>query len=91
MADDDIGLPKTTMGRAIKERLPGDMRIAADANEIVLRCCEEFVRMLAATSNELSEKEKKSTILPEHILKSLEDLGFTPYLPELNAGEHFVC
>ena len=87
MADDDIGLPKTTMGRAIKERLPADMRISADASEIVVRCCEEFVHMIAATANELSEKDKKSTILPEHILKSLEDLGFTPFLPELNEGK----
>ena len=84
---DDIGLPKATMSKAIKERLPSDMRIAADANEIIMRCCQEFVHMLAAASNELSEKEKKSTIQPEHITKSLEELGFTSYLEGVTEGE----
>ncbi len=88
MAEDlDIALPKATMSRIIKERLPNDMKIAAEANEIIMRCCEEFVHMIAGTANEVSEKEKKSTLTPEHILKSLEELGFTSYLDNLNAGK----
>jgi down-regulator of transcription 1 len=87
MADDEISLPKATMSRIIKERLPDDMKIAAEANEIIMRCCEEFVHMIAGTANEVSEKEKKSTITPEHVLKSLEELGFTSYLDNLNAGK----
>jgi histone H3/H4 len=87
MADDEISLPKATMTRIIKERLPEDMKISAEANEIIMRCCEEFVHMIAATANEVSEKEKKSTLTPEHILKSLEELGFTSYLDNLNAGK----
>ena len=84
---DEIALPKSTMSRVIKERLPEDMKIAAEANEVVMRCCEEFVHMIAATANEISEKEKKSTIVPDHILKSLEELGFTSYIDNLNAGK----
>lgn len=87
MAEDEISLPKATMTRIIKERLPEDMKIAAEANEIIMRCCEEFVHMIATTANEVSEKEKKSTLTPEHILKSLEELGFTSYLDNLNAGK----
>lgn len=87
---DEIALPKSTMSRVIKERLPEDMKIAAEANEIVMRCCEEFVHMIAATANEISEKEKKSTIVPDHILKSLEELGFTSYIDNLNAGKSLI-
>lgn len=87
MADDDIGLPKSTMLRAIKERLPADMRIAGDVNDMIVRCCEEFIHLVSTAANELCEKEKKSTILPEHILGALENLGFEPYLENLKKGK----
>lgn len=86
MADDDIGLPKSTMAKAIKDRLPENLNVSADARETIMRCCGDFVQMVATSANELCEKEKKSTISPEHVLKSLEDLGFNPYLENLNAG-----
>ena len=87
---DEVGLPKATMQRVMKDRLPAGMAMAADAREIVTKCCEEFVHLISATANELSEQEKKSTITPEHVLKALQDLGYTPYLAELTAGARGV-
>lgn len=83
---DEVGLPKATMARAIKDRMPADMRIANDATELIVKCCEEFVRMISTAANQVSEKDKKSTILPEHVLEALEALGFQPYMEALHAG-----
>ena len=86
MIDDDIGLPKSTMNKVIKGRLPENMRIANDASQTIIKCCDELVRIISTTANELSDKEKKSTILPEHILKATEELGFSSFLEPMNAG-----
>jgi histone H3/H4 len=87
---DEVGLPKATMARAIKDRMPAEMRIGNDATELIVKCCEEFVRMISTTANELSEKDKKSTILPEHVLEALEKLGFHPYMEALHAGKKIL-
>lgn len=39
--------------------------------------------MLATVSNEASEKGKKKTIGPEHIIEALETLGYQSYVPEV--------
>jgi len=36
----------------------------------------EFVQLVSSHANELCEKENKKVISPEHILQSLEELGF---------------
>jgi histone H3/H4 len=86
----DEGLPKSTMLKAIKERLPAELRLAGDAAEPLMRCCDEFVHALSSTANAISDKEKKTTIMPEHIIKSLEELGYTPYLGDINQGARLL-
>lgn len=44
----------------------------------------EFVNLLSSESNDISTKEKKNTIHPEHVLKALEDLGFGEFVPEVH-------
>lgn len=86
MSDSDVSLPKSTMLKIIKERLPADMKLAADAGETMIRCCDEFVQMLSSTANEISDKEGRTTILPEHVLKAVEQLGFDSFLQHMNEG-----
>lgn len=93
MGDSDLALPKSTMLKAIKEKLPENLKIAGDASETIIRCCDEFVQMVSSTANDISQREGRSTILPEHVIKSVEQLGFNAFLDDINAGvlSYFVC
>jgi len=85
MADDsEVSLPKSTLQKTIKDLLPADMRVAGDAVDLLVQCCNEFVHLVSTQANEVSETEKRSTINPEHIVRALEQLGFTSYLGEVN-------
>jgi hypothetical protein len=36
---DDVSLPKATMTKIIKEMLPPDVRVAKDAQDLLVECC----------------------------------------------------
>ena len=87
MADDGVGLPKSSFQKHIKELLPQDMRIAGDATDLVLQCCNQFVHLVSTQANDISEREKRSTIGPEHVIKALEELEFgEQYVEAVRAG-----
>lgn len=48
--------------------------------------CTEFVQLVASQAAELSDKDKKSTVQPEHVVTSLQDLGFGAYTGEVSAA-----
>ncbi|KAL5725950.1 Down-regulator of transcription 1 [Ranunculus cassubicifolius] len=75
---EDVTLPKATMFKIIKEMLPRDVRVARDAQDLIVECCVE--------SNEVCSKEEKRTIAPEHVLKALEVLGFGEYIEDVYAA-----
>ncbi|CAJ1944310.1 unnamed protein product [Sphenostylis stenocarpa] len=75
---EDASLPKATMTKIIKEMLPPDVRVARDAQDLLIECCVE--------SNEVCNKEDKRTIAPEHVLKALQVLGFGEYIEEVQAA-----
>jgi histone H3/H4 len=83
---DDLGLPKTTLVKLIKDALPKDMKIANETTDLIVQCCNEFVHILSTVSNEISDKEKRTTINPDHIQKALEELGFNNYLDFVKEG-----
>jgi len=43
----------------------------------------EFVQLISSEASELSDKEKKTTIMPEHVLAALESLGFGEFSADL--------
>jgi len=45
----------------------------------------EFVQLVSSEANDLSEKEKKTTITPEHVLAALEQLGFAEFQEDVRA------
>ena len=47
MADDEVSLPKSTLQKAIKDLLPADMRVAGDAVDLLVQCCNEFVHLVS--------------------------------------------
>ncbi|WZZ37942.1 hypothetical protein YC2023_034201 [Brassica napus] len=63
---EDASLPKATMTKIIKEMLPADVRVARDAQDLLIECCVEFINLISSESNEVCNKEDKRTIAPEH-------------------------
>lgn len=87
MADDGEGsLPKATVSKMISEHLPPGLKMSAEVKEIVLEACNEFVQCVASEANEISTKENKTTILPEHVVKALEALDFQTYVEVVSAA-----
>ena len=146
---DELGLPKSSLQKAIKDALPGSMRIAGDASELLVQACNQFVHListqarwavqgagrqarhcasaslhrraacssarlgcrsggprsmhqadptpspprparLAPQANDISERDKRSTITPEHVIRALEELEFGPqYTGVARAGASF--
>ncbi|WCJ22023.1 nuclear factor Y subunit B13 [Euphorbia peplus] len=80
---EDASLPKATMTKIIKEMLPPDVRVARDAQDLLIECCVEFINLVSSESNEVCNREEKRTIAPEHVLKALEVLGFSEYIKEV--------
>ncbi|XP_024386306.1 protein Dr1 homolog isoform X2 [Physcomitrium patens] len=83
---DDVSLPKATMTKIIKEMLPPDVRVAKDAQDLLVECCVEFINLISSESNEICSKEEKRTIAPEHVLRALEILGFGEYMGEVQGA-----
>ncbi|OVA10195.1 Transcription factor CBF/NF-Y/archaeal histone [Macleaya cordata] len=83
---EDVSLPKATMFKIIKEMLPPDVRVARDAQDLLVECCVEFINLISSESNEVCNREEKRTIAPEHVLKALEVLGFGEYIEEVYAA-----
>jgi histone H3/H4 len=75
-----------TMTKIIKEMLPADVRVARDAQDLLIECCVEFINLISSESNEVCNKEDKRTIAPEHVLKALQVLGFGEYVEEVYAA-----
>lgn len=83
---EDVSLPKATMTKIIKEMLPRDVRVARDAQDLLVECCVEFINLVSSESNEICSKEEKRTIAPEHVLRALEILGFGDYIEDVQAA-----
>ncbi|XP_038724716.1 protein Dr1 homolog isoform X2 [Tripterygium wilfordii] len=83
---EDASLPKATMTKIIKEMLPPDVRVARDAQDLLIECCVEFINLVSSESNEVCSREDRRTIAPEHVLKALEVLGFGEYIEEVYAA-----
>ncbi|KAI4331524.1 hypothetical protein MLD38_029710 [Melastoma candidum] len=83
---EDASLPKATMTKIIKEMLPPDVRVARDAQDLLIECCVEFINLVSSESNEVCNRAEKRTIAPEHVLKALEVLGFGGYIEEVYAA-----
>jgi histone H3/H4 len=74
-----------TVQKIITEVLAGDagMSFAKETRDLLIECCVEFITMISSEANEIAEKDAKKTIACEHIVKALEELGFTEYVPDL--------
>ncbi|KAF2573276.1 hypothetical protein F2Q70_00000455 [Brassica cretica] len=60
---EDASLPKATMTKIIKEMLPPDVRVARDAQDLLIECCVGIkIYALLLVTIYLEEKMQKSGI-----------------------------
>lgn len=48
--------------------------------------CAEFIQLVSSESNEVATKEVKNTISPEHVIRALEELGFSDFVDEVKVA-----
>ncbi|KAF5829419.1 histone-fold-containing protein [Dunaliella salina] len=84
---EEVLLPKATISKLIKDTLSGrDMRMAGDTTEMIVDCCTEFIQLVSSEANEVSTREKKQTIGPEHVLKALKELDFEEFVGDVQSA-----
>ncbi len=45
----------------------------------------EFIHLLASEASDISERQQKKVISPEHVVEALVTLGFQEYVPDVKA------
>ena len=73
--DDELTIPRAAMNKMIREMLP-NTRVANDARELILNCCNEFIHLISSESNDICNQLQKKTISAEHVLAALDKLGY---------------
>ncbi|KAF2396197.1 putative CBF/NF-Y family transcription factor [Trichodelitschia bisporula] len=88
--NDDLSLPKATVGKIITEILSHDNGItfARETRDLLIECCVEFITLISSEANEIAEKEAKKTIACEHVTAALDQLGYPDYIPEIMKVAH---
>lgn len=66
--------------------LPRDVRVSRDVQDLLMDCCLEFINLISSEANEICNQEEKKTIAPEHILQSLDALGFSDYISDVQSA-----
>ncbi|EPZ32641.1 TATA binding protein-associated phospho protein [Rozella allomycis CSF55] len=91
-ADDEVALPLATVKKLIQDCTSPEIICTKEYRDIVNECCTgndlttfilEFIHLISSEANEISEKGKKKTIGPEHIIQALQALGFEDFVSEL--------
>eukprot|EP00656_Telonema_subtile_P057883 TRINITY_DN9632_c0_g1_i1.p1 TRINITY_DN9632_c0_g1~~TRINITY_DN9632_c0_g1_i1.p1 ORF type:complete len:256 (+),score=69.07 TRINITY_DN9632_c0_g1_i1:137-904(+) len=81
-------LPKSTLTALIKDILPSDLKMPSSAKEVVVEAAMEFLQLLSSEAAEVCNKEKKSKIVPGHVVSALRELKFGQYVgPVLKVEE----
>jgi len=81
--DEEVGLPRATINKIIRDAMPSDSRLSADACDKLIECATEFVNLVSSEANDVCSTEGKSTIHPDHVVTALGKLQFTYLLPEV--------
>lgn len=70
---------------------PSDgLTTSKDFRDYLTEACVEFITLVASEANEISEKDAKKTIAPEHVTAALKELGFPEYIaPVQEAADEF--
>lgn len=47
--------------------------------------CSEFIHLIASEASDISERQQKKVISPEHVVEALSTLGFQEYVVDVKA------
>ena len=61
-----------TVYKMLEELLPPDTRLSQECRELFVECCTEFINLVSSESLDVSEKDGKKIIGPEHVIKAVE-------------------
>lgn len=53
MEDSEASLPKAPLVKLVRELLPGDVKVGSDTQDLIVKCSNEFVQLLATQANEV--------------------------------------
>ncbi|KAK7203633.1 histone-fold-containing protein [Myxozyma melibiosi] len=79
-SSEDLSLPKATVQKIVSEIIPSDLVFSRDARDALIECCVEFIGLISTQANDIAENETKKTIASEHVIKALQELGFSDYI-----------
>lgn len=82
--NEELSLPRATVQKILSEILPPDTVFTKEAKEALIECCINFIMIVATESNDIAEQDLKKTISTDHVIRSMENLGFDHYIPILN-------
>eukprot|EP00035_Acanthoeca_spectabilis_P002482 m.87822 g.87822 ORF g.87822 m.87822 type:complete len:145 (-) comp11587_c0_seq2:2466-2900(-) len=91
MDEEEKGLPKSTVIKTANEHLPEGVKIAPDARDLIVQCCNEFVQLLGSEAHTQSVQDKSGTIKPEHVFAALTALEMPEYLPQCKEAADESC
>ncbi|KAI3384684.1 hypothetical protein SNEBB_000786 [Seison nebaliae] len=80
---DEINVPRAAVNKVVKEIEP-NLRLSGEARDLVVTCCNEFIRTLSRQANEICEEQNKHVMIGEHIILALDRLGFSEYKLKCN-------
>ncbi|CAK9291675.1 unnamed protein product [Gordionus sp. m RMFG-2023] len=81
--DDEPTIPRAILNKIFKETIPS-VRVASETRELILNCCSDFIRFISTEAYKICNESDKKTIVPEHILTALQNLGFHDFVPDAN-------
>lgn len=92
MSDDehDVGLPKSSVGRYLRDTLPPQTRCSQETRDLIATCCTEFIHMVATQANQIATEQGKTMLTASIATAALEELGFGAYVGQAaEAGASF--
>ena len=78
-ANQDLTLPRQTIANLVQDLMPDGFVCPRDTRDLLVSCAGEFVHLITSEANEVCERLAKKTIMPEHFMEALRNLGFGEY------------
>ncbi|KCZ74823.1 hypothetical protein H311_04208, partial [Anncaliia algerae PRA109] len=67
---------------------PKSAKLTKEARELFKDIGIKFIQIITVASHKICENESKKTIVPEHALKALNELGFSKYTDTCKEALH---
>ncbi|KAG5518021.1 hypothetical protein PMAC_003205 [Pneumocystis sp. 'macacae'] len=80
---DDLNLPRSVVLKLAKKVLPEHTNIQKDAITALMRGSSVFINYLSSAAFELSKLSARKVILPSDVLKAMENIEFSSFIPRM--------